>query len=221
MTGSPSPIFVLCAITLVGLVTGSVARWFDARLDVLLDRGFWAAIATSVEPETDVSWNPAFEIGAILLFALVAGRSESVQRMGAATGLSATLILCAWTDWRYRILPDLLVLPLLVAGLLLAIGCPLYVDAGQSLCGIFLGLGMTSLVRLLGRRLHGCLGVGDIKLLAALGAWLGPIAVAIIYLTSSMLMIVFLVCRRKEESRAWAFGPALSTVAVCYLLCFS
>jgi prepilin signal peptidase PulO-like enzyme (type II secretory pathway) len=221
MVGPIGQSLVVCAIFLVGLATGHAARWLDCRLDVLLDRGVWAAIATTACPDPSPSGSPAFEIGVILLLGLVAASAETWERMGGAMGLSAALIVCAWIDWRNHILPDVVVLPLLAIGLLLATACQLFVDVSQALCGLFLGVSMALLVRVLGRGMHGCLGAGDIKLIAALGAWLGPIAVTIIFLASSSFMVVALIFRRKDDGEsARPFGPAMAAAAIIYLLCF-
>ncbi|HXP97081.1 MAG TPA: A24 family peptidase [Telmatospirillum sp.] len=222
MTGSLGQSLIVSFIFLAGLATGFTARWLDQRLDILLDQGVLEAFVAPRVPEASTTWNPALEIGTVLLLGLVAATAESWERMVAGMGLSAALILCAWIDWRNHILPDVLLWPLLVTGVLLAAEWCLFVDVGQAFCGILLGYGMTSLVQVLGTGLCGRLGGGDVKLLAAIGAWFGPVAVTIIFLVSSFLMMVFLMCRRKEGCGALApFGPVIATSTILYLLYIS
>ncbi|MEW5729902.1 MAG: A24 family peptidase [Pseudomonadota bacterium] len=84
--------------------------------------------------------------------------------------LAAVLVLLAIIDLRRQVLPDLLTLPLLVAGLVLA-GDTL---ADRALAAAAGWVAFASLA-LAYRRLRGVdgLGGGDAKLLAAAGAWVG------------------------------------------------
>ena len=65
------------------------------------------------------------------------------------------------------------------------------------------------------------MGQGDFKLLAVLGAWLGPMMLPLIILLSSLLgSIVGLILMKQqgEESPPFAFGPYIAIAGVVALL---
>jgi len=83
------------------------------------------------------------------------------------------LVLAAVSDIRERRVPNWLNLLVLLTGLLLARGWPVSTgDIGRGLAGIGVGLALWFPMYLL--RL---VGAGDVKLVAASGAWLGSIGV--------------------------------------------
>lgn len=220
MTGALSFMLKPCAWISAGWATAFAARWLDHRLDLLLDHGLVAVLRMPATGETARFCYPAFEIGAVLLMGAMAVMAGSVTQMAAGMAFSAALLLCAWIDWRNHILPDVVVLPLLVGGLALALGWHPFVDFGKALAGASLGWGMAAVTRGLGRGLGGCLGGGDIKLLAAIGAWLGPEAVAIVFLTASLLAAITMMIRQRwRYSGHLCFGPALAAGSIIYLFC--
>ena len=64
------------------------------------------------------------------------------------------------------------------------------------------------------------MGEGDFKLLAALGAWLGPLLLPFIILLSSLLgsIIGIILMRKRAKSRPFAFGPYLAIAGIVALL---
>ncbi|KDD57620.1 prepilin peptidase [Bordetella bronchiseptica] len=93
----------------------------------------------------------------------------------ALMGLAAMLLVLACFDLEHLLLPDCLTLPLLWAGLLAnAAGMGLATPA-QAIAGAAAGYALLAGVAWAFRRRTGRdgLGLGDAKLLAALGAWLG------------------------------------------------
>lgn len=114
---------------------------------------------------------PSIEIAATLL-AVWAVASVPGWRAIAACGLAWTLLVLAAIDARHFILPDVLTLPLGLAGLAIAwLGAPQSVLAHAA--GAAAGFIGFAGVRWLYRRLRHRegLGLGDAKLLAAAGAW--------------------------------------------------
>ena len=134
----------------------------------------------------------------------------------ATVGLVVTLGACTAIDIRSRRMPDWLTLPLIVAGLVFGASDGL-VAGLWSLVGAaigFLSLYLVSRLYLHLRHQHG-LGLGDAKLLAAAGAWLGPLNLAPVVLIASVLALGCVqVMRLAGRSVGWQttlpFGPFLA-----------
>ncbi|MHB8679765.1 MAG: prepilin peptidase, partial [Rudaea sp.] len=129
--------------------------------------------------------------------------------------LTWTLIALAGIDVRTQLLPDQMTLPLLWLGLVLAL-VPLFVDSHASIVGAIAGyLSLWSVYWLfkLATGKEG-MGYGDFKLLAALGAWMGPFALLPIVLLSSLIGAIvggaFLALRGHDRATPIPFGPFLA-----------
>ncbi|MFD0717385.1 prepilin peptidase [Paenibacillus sp. GCM10027626] len=72
------------------------------------------------------------------------------------------------TDLRTMLIPNKLTLPALLAGLLYHLAIDGIAGGGQALLGAIAGAGPLLIVYMLGG-----IGAGDVKLFAALGAWMG------------------------------------------------
>jgi prepilin peptidase CpaA len=83
----------------------------------------------------------------------------------------AVLAVATYTDLRSRRIPNWLVLPFLVAGIIVSLGPKDWHGIGvvDSLLGMGLGLLLFGILAWMGG-----MGMGDVKLCAAIGAWLGP-----------------------------------------------
>ncbi|ANJ99176.1 prepilin peptidase [Serratia plymuthica] len=88
--------------------------------------------------------------------------------------VAAVLIALAFIDWRHRLLPDRLTLPLLWAGLLVN-QQGYFTSLAEAVSGAVVGYLSLWLLNAAYRRRHqrDGIGQGDFKLLAALGAWVG------------------------------------------------
>ncbi|WP_072297814.1 A24 family peptidase [Paracoccus sp. SM22M-07] len=133
--------------------------------------------------------------------------------------LAATLLAIAITDIRFRRIPDILSLPLIIGGLALAAwdvhsGAPFRVLGDRAIGAasgylIFAAIGGV-FFRLRG---HEGLGLGDAKLLGAAGAWLGwqmlPVLVLIAALGGLTQVAVQTLLSRNTDGTL-AFGPWLA-----------
>lgn len=79
------------------------------------------------------------------------------------------LVLATITDLRSRRIPNWLVLPFLAAGIVVSSWLHGWKGLAQSLEGIVLGGAIFGVLALMGG-----MGMGDVKLCAAVGAWIGP-----------------------------------------------
>ncbi len=126
------------------------------------------------------------------------------------------LVLLSFIDLKSFRLPDTLTLPLIVAGLLFSfLKLPYFPDITHSLLGAATGYLFIFLVAAFYRRFRGRegIGMGDAKLLAAGGAWLGVLFIPFILLIASTTgLLIALVCMRGTTTLQTAipFGPFLA-----------
>lgn len=133
-----------------------------------------------------------------------------------------TLLVATLIDWDSQWLPDLVTLPLMWAGILLAsLGwSPVALSLDLAVWGAVGGYLFLWIMAALFKLFTGKdgLGGGDTKLLAALGAWLGPMVLPAILLLSSLLglLMAFWLRWRRKQQGTFPFGPALSLAGVVY-----
>jgi leader peptidase (prepilin peptidase) / N-methyltransferase len=126
------------------------------------------------------------------------------------------LLTLGWIDLRRWLLPDILTLPLVLAGLAAAaVFEP--ADLAQRALGAALGYTSLLLVAALYRKLRGRegLGRGDAKLLAASGAWVGAAALPQVILVAALSALLAAAGLRLAGVRlraysALPFGPFLA-----------
>lgn len=160
---------------------------------------------------------PAVELAALAIAALSLGVDRGFDAwIDAALGW--WLLALGWIDWRHRILPDALTLPLVVLGLAVA-GVVEPERLWDPLLGVVFGYAglwaVAWLYRLLRHR-EG-LGLGDAKLLAASGAWAGLTGLPSVLAGAALAGLaaagaMMLAGRRLDRYSALPFGPFLAAV---------
>jgi len=166
---------------------------------------------------------PLVELLCGVLSAIVMWKFGPTWAAAAALLLTWTLIACAGIDVRTQLLPDQLTLPLLWLGLILALA-PLFVDAKAAILGATIGYLSLWVVYWLFKLLTGKegMGYGDFKLLAALGAWMGPWALLPVILLSSLIGALvgggMILARRHQAQVPIPFGPFLAAAGWVWLV---
>jgi leader peptidase (prepilin peptidase)/N-methyltransferase len=143
----------------------------------------------------------------------------------ALVGFAWVLLVLAAIDWRSHRLPDTLTLPLLWAGLVLQLLPPTRtVGAELAIAGAVVGylpLRALELAYFKVRRIE-ALGFGDLKLLAAIGAWLGPQAVMLVFVAAALVGSAWQWLRSRgrtaEVPQQFALGPWLVASTLALLL---
>jgi len=131
-------------------------------------------------------------------------------------GLGWALLLAAWVDAKYFVLPDAVTMPLLLAGLAVTWGFApgsIYNHAAAAALG-YCGFWALNAAYRAWRGREG-LGGGDAKLLAASGAWLGTAPLPDEILVAALLALAAVSARRLagetlERVAKIPFGPALA-----------
>jgi leader peptidase (prepilin peptidase) / N-methyltransferase len=158
---------------------------------------------------------PLVELITGLASAIVVWKFGASWQSAAGLILTFTLIALSGIDLRTQLLPDQLTLPLLWFGLLIAL-FPIFVDTQNSIVGAAIGYLSLWSVYWLFKLVTGKegMGYGDFKLLAALGAWMGPSALLPIVLLSSLIGAViggtFLAIRGHDRATPIPFGPFIA-----------
>jgi leader peptidase (prepilin peptidase)/N-methyltransferase len=183
-------------------------------------------------------WYPSVELLTALAWAFIYWRfpyfeswqpeivvdSASLLRYVHASVFVSLLITCSVIDLHHMIIPDKISIPMILLSPLIVVIHP-ELTLTSSLLGIFLGGGVLygiAWLYYLFRRDIG-LGLGDVKLLAAIGGWLGYQSLFTTVFVGSVLgalvgIIVMIVTRSPSMKLKIPFGPFLSLGAVVYLL---
>lgn len=145
-----------------------------------------------------------------------------LRAVHAAIFLSLLLI-CSVIDLNHMIIPDVISLPMIVLSPLVAWLHP-NLTLKSSLFGVFFGFAIfygIAWAYVLVRKEYG-LGMGDVKLLAAIGGWLGSEALMPTVFFGSILgsvigLIALVVSRNVGLKTALPFGPFLAVGAAIHL----
>ena len=125
------------------------------------------------------------------------------------------LILSAAVDQRFNVLPDIITIPLLVLGFASSIWGGVLTpesSAAGALTGYFVPMAAGALMYF--RQPH-AIGGGDVKMLTALGAWLGPIllsyAIVLSFVTFGCIAVI-------SGKKAGPYGAALAIGTILSLI---
>lgn len=135
----------------------------------------------------------------------------------------ASLLVIALIDLQYKIIPDRISLPGIVVGFAFSLLPSSPLSWSDSLIGIVAGGGFLLLVGVAYEKLTGRegMGMGDVKMLAMIGAWMGWRSLLFIILLSSLAGSLIggaaLVLSRRGVKARIPFGPFLSLGTFIFL----
>jgi leader peptidase (prepilin peptidase)/N-methyltransferase len=162
------------------------------------------------------TFEPVIELAGTAVAAVAVVAGGSMLDIWVNCLLGWWLLALGWIDARHFRLPDVLTLPLIVAGL----AATWFIDPEGLLAnsvGAVAGLLAFQGISMVYRRLRGRegLGGGDAKLLAAGGAWVGVGHLAPVILLAAMGALVWLLALRLRQvpmslTTATPFGPFLA-----------
>lgn len=103
------------------------------------------------------------------------------------------LVIATFTDLRSRRIPNWLVFPFMIVGIAVSGWFHGWSGLGHSLAGFALGGLLFGILSMMGG-----MGMGDVKLCAAIGAWVGPgqlmIALVLTGITGGIMALVWAAC---------------------------
>jgi leader peptidase (prepilin peptidase)/N-methyltransferase len=160
---------------------------------------------------------PGVELGTAVLCALAALRFGASAELPAFVFLTLAGVLLAVIDLQHRLLPDRVVLPSLGIGALLLAVAAFARDDWPALGRAALGAGVLFGVFLvLARIAPAGMGMGDVKLAALLGLYLGWLGWGAVllgavagFVVQAVLALVLLASRRVGLRSELPFGPAM------------
>lgn len=163
----------------------------------------------------NISWRyPLVELLCGLLY-LFLYKQFGISIVGVVlTALATTLLIVTFIDLDHQIIPDVITVPGIVAGLFASLFLT-PIGVFNALIGTFLGGGLFFLVAVLSR---GGMGGGDIKLIAMIGAFLGWQAVLVTIFLSALLGagvgLCLIILKKKGRKDPVPFGPFLAIGAI-------
>jgi leader peptidase (prepilin peptidase)/N-methyltransferase len=149
-----------------------------------------------------LSWfYPGIELAAVGVAAWAATVTDG-PALWISCALGWALLALALTDLKYYLLPDFLTLPLILGGLAAAWFLDREAFAAHVL-GAAIGLSFIIALHYLYRTLRGRegIGLGDAKLFAAAGAWVGWAGLPSVMLIAAMSGLVYALIRRGRGGR--------------------
>ncbi len=168
-----------------------------------------------------VSWRyPFVELTVAAWWAWCAAHWGVSPAALAWSGFGTVLLALALIDSDTMLLPDSMTLPLLWIGMVLSALGWINVGLTDSLWGAVAGYLSLWVVQAVFKLITGKqgMGQGDFKLLAALGAWLGWLALPAVVLVASLLGVLMALVMRWRGSlasdQAFPFGPYLAFAGI-------
>ncbi len=204
-------LFVSCYLAALGLIIGSylnvVIHRLPRRTSTILPRSRCPSCQALIRPwdniplisylvlrgrcrscRAAISWRyPLIEALTACCFVLCHRAFGNSWATGVAILYCCLLIVLAGVDAEHFILPDVLTYPGMLAGLLVGLLTP-WISWQQSLLGMAVGGGVLWIVSEVWFRLRKVdgLGLGDVKMLAMIGAFIGWRGVAVTLFVSSL-----------------------------------
>lgn len=173
---------------------------------------------------------PLIELATGLLFVAVFLKFRLSWLTISALFFISVLIITGVIDLKHQIIPNKVVLPAILVGILLLVPTAFYgwcsiplVQAGtlpkllQPLVGLIIGGGFLLAVALIK---EGGMGGGDIKLAAFMGIWLGwyvLLALFLGFLIGALIGLVLILLKKKGRKEPISFGPFLALGSIITL----
>ena len=158
-------------------------------------------------------------------FLVLLKHSLSLQQLDAIHLTIFFLIVISVIDFNHKIIPDSLSLILLISGLIYSFifssqsVTSFFIEPVDSISGIFMGYCLLFIIYKIHFTLTGKegLGFGDIKLLAALGAWIGWKLIPLVLFLAAVFGLIYalsiMFIKKININESIPFGPFLALSA--------
>lgn len=163
---------------------------------------------------------PLVEIGCAVISLGLIGLLPIDRELIATLLLFWLLMTLSLIDYDHFLLPDVITLPLLWLGLIFTTVEWIPGPLNEAVWGVVLGYGSLWLIANIYQRVRSisALGMGDVKLVAALGAWLGwtPLPLMLFFACSGAIltMLIGKICGQRDLNHPLAFGPWIALAGI-------
>jgi leader peptidase (prepilin peptidase)/N-methyltransferase len=167
---------------------------------------------------------PAIELLIGILFVYFYVRYNISLEFFAYIAFSCALIVVSGIDFSFQIIPDVISIPGIIAGLAFQLAKGNFFPG---LVGAIFGGGLILLIRVVGGRVYKkeVMGMGDVYLTAMIGAFVGwPLIIVAVFLaalTGSIMGIIFITSTHQSRESPIPFGPFLSIGGVAVIVFYS
>lgn len=197
---------MIILIFIIGLIAGVV-------LNIVID-----SISFSIVKDKKRTINILAPVVCILSYEILFFRLGISIVLVKAMVMTAILIVISFIDLRHRIIPDFIVILALAAGIIFSL------ISGASFIDMIIGMIVGGGVMFLLALVPGTLGGGDIKLMFAMGAFLGVNktlwALIIAFIAASIISIALIFLKIKGTKDYIPFGPFLAFGSFISLVLF-
>ncbi len=170
-----------------------------------------------------ISWRyPAVEAVNALLYLGIVLRMGIGPRTAVLALFATALLVVTFIDLDHRIIPNVISFPGMAAGVVLSL-IPGHPEPVDSIIGLLVGGGFlyaVAAVYFFLTKREG-MGMGDVKLLGMIGAFLGwqalPVTVLFAALTGSVIGLIAMKIHKEGTTYAVPFGPFLSLGAMAHV----
>lgn len=221
-------ILVYLVVGLIGCVVGELVGLFSERLfnnEKIIEKGTFRKFKIEFVPHY-MLMTLMFVLNIVLLYACgLDGTWHSIIKLVGYYLLMPMLICAFIIDWKKQIIPNRLVLTIFEVGLIITFFEGIVSQTGitfalNRLEGMFFGAGIFFIITLLGGLIAGkeAMGMGDVKLMGALGLFFGMRNIIMIsimsFLIGAVVSIFLIVFKIRKANEYIPFGPfiVISTV---------
>ena len=212
---------------ILGAIIGQSIEWINKRV-IENKKIFSKDIKQELKKKIKINYFTVFSVAILYVivlykFGIESNLLENLELIKYMI-LIPILISIIIIDYQKKIIPNRLTLTIFETGIIFAF---LYsinniFVARDYLLASLIGLAIFGIIAVLGRFIAGkeAMGMGDIKLLAALGLYFGvslTISISIIsFIIAAIITIVMMAIKKKKDSEYISFGPSICLAA---LLC--
>ena len=221
--------FIIIAGTLGGLAILALVKWFPRHLEreEAIWQAEWLQLSERSLPPAEPRLRSSklqltFEalvvicLGIVVAASFAGGAGWSLQ-VGFSILFGWSLIALAMIDARIRLLPDKIIFPMLWLGLLIqTIPDPANIGLERAVWGTAAGYLLLWVPAQLFQLLRNveAVGHGDFKLMALIGAWMGPDSLLWTLLAGSTAAVIYYLARGGSRHTEFPFGPWLIAAAL-------
>lgn len=230
-------ILALIVGAIMGAIFDILALWLPYRINQEEARWIAEVLNSKNDQEAPVTFQSILharnyrspEQWIVILLSIIAVSICSLHFGWSAKAIGLMFFACgmltlAIIDQRTKYLPDQLTLPMVWLGLLIQLNPETKtVGIESAVLGAVFGYLILWIVAHLFyklRRLEG-LGHGDMKLMAIVGAWLGPLSIPAVIFFASLFAVIYqcvaIIRKKTHRHDQFPFGPWIVTSALFYL----